>query len=220
METSLHQQLKLHYAPDASQTEVVLGRYRIDAVRDDELIEVQCASLSAIKTKINTLLDRHTVRVVKPIILRTRIAKKKSPKGEITSRRMSPKRGDPLDVFEDLIYFTSVFPHDNLILELALIHVQQIRIPSRRYRRRWQKDYQVADVQLEQIESTVELRSAADLRSLVGIDPKADSFTTEDIASVTGRPRWFAQKIAYVLKHTKAIEPIGRTRAGIIYRAA
>lgn len=220
METSLHQQLKLHYAPDASQTEVVLGRYRIDAVRDDELIEVQCASLSAIKTKINTLLHRHTVRVVKPIIVRTRIAKKKSPKGKITSRRMSPKRGDVLDVFEDLIYFTHVFPHENLILELVLIHVQQIRIPSLSYRRRWRKDYKIQDVQLEQIESTVELRSAADLRQLVGLDPAADSFTTEDIARVTKRPRWFAQKIAYVLKHTKAIEPIGRTRDGILYRAA
>ena len=82
METSLHQQLKLHYAGDASQTEVVVGRYRIDAVRGDELIEVQCASLSAIKAKINALLHRHTVRVVKPVVLRTRIAKKKTPKGK------------------------------------------------------------------------------------------------------------------------------------------
>ena len=220
METTLHQQLKLHYAPDVSQTEVVLGRYRIDAVRDDELIEIQCASLSAIKSKINTLLRRHTVRVVKPVIMRTRIAKKKSPKGKITSRRMSPKRGDALDVFEDLIYFTGVFPHENLTLELALVHVEQVRIPCRRHRRRWRKDYSVQDVQLEHIETTMELRSGADLCQLAGVDRDADSFTTADIARVTGRPRWFAQKIAYVLKHTKAIEPIGRNRTGIIYRAA
>lgn len=220
METSLHQQLKLHYAADASQTEVVVGRYRIDAVRGDELIEVQCASLSAIKSKINALLRRHTVRVVKPVVLRTRIAKKKSPNGKITSRRMSPKRGDTLDVFEDLIYFTRVFPHENLVLEIARVHVEQTRIPCRRHRRRWQKDYRVQDVNLEQIESSLELRSAADLFDLVGLDPDSESFTTEDIARVTGRPRWFAQKIAYVLKHTQAIEPIGRNRSGIQYRAA
>ncbi|MCA9139748.1 MAG: hypothetical protein KDB00_23410 [Planctomycetales bacterium] len=220
METSLHQQLKLHYAADASQTEVVVGRYRIDAIRGDELIEVQCASLSAIKSKINALLRRHTVRVVKPVVLRTRIAKKKSPKGKITSRRMSPKRGDALDVFEDLIYFTRVFPHQNLVLEIAMIHVEQTRIPCRRHRRRWRKDYQVQDVNLEQIESSLELRHPADLLDIVGLDAEAESFTTEDIARVTGRPRWFAQKIAYVLKHTQAIQPIGRNRSGILYRAA
>ncbi|WP_372899669.1 hypothetical protein [Stieleria sp.] len=212
--------MKLHYACDASQTEVVVGRYRIDAVRNDELIEVQCASLSAIKSKINALLNRHTVRVVKPIILRTRIAKKKNARGKVTSRRMSPKRGDTLDLFEDLIYFTRVFPHPNLILELAFLHVEQTRVPGRRHRRRWRKDYRVADVSLEQIESTLELRSAEDLFELVGLDRQTESFTTEDIARVTGRPRWFAQKIAYVLKHTQAIEPIGRNRSGILYRAA
>ena len=31
---------------------------------------------------------------------------------------------------------------------------------------------------------------------------------------------WFAQKIAYVLKHTRAIEQVGRNKSGIIYRAA
>ena len=220
METSLHQQLKLHYAAESSQTEVVVGRYRIDAVRDDELIEIQCASLSAIKPKIKSLLQRHCVRVVKPVILRTRIAKKKTRRSEISSRRMSPKSGHVLDVFDDLIYFTGVFPHQHLTLELPLVHVQQVRIPAQRYRRRWRKDYQVEDISLEKIESTIEIRTSADLLSLVGMSDNDDPFTTEDIARTTGRPRWFAQKIAYVLKHTDAIEAVGRTREGIIYRAA
>lgn len=197
-----------------------MGRYRIDAVRGEELIEVQCASLSAIKVKVRTLLDRHQVRVVKPIIVRTRIAKKKTAKGEVTSRRMSPKRGHVLDVFDDLIYFTRVFPHENLTLELALVQVEQTRVPCRRHRRRWRQDYRVTDVRLEHIETTLELRSAQDLQRLVGLGTDANSFTTEDIARLTGRPRWFAQKIAYVLKHTSAIEAVGRTRGGIVYRAA
>ncbi|MCO8125431.1 hypothetical protein NHH03_27075 [Stieleria sp. TO1_6] len=221
VETSLHQQLKLHYAADQSQTEVVMGRYRIDAIRDDELIEIQCASLSAIKPKIKALVKRHRVRVVKPIVMRTRIAKKKTAKGKIHTRRMSPKRGCVLDLFEDLIYFTKVFPSENLTLEIALVHVEQVRVPDRtRRRRRWQKDYRVEDVKLESIESSIELQTAADLYQLIGLDPSRTPFTTEDIAQATGRPRWFAQKIAYVLKHTTAIQPIGRNRSGILYRAA
>jgi len=120
METTLHHQLKQHYAPDGLNTEVALGRYRIDAVRDDELIEVQCASLSAIRDKCRDLLQRHPLRVVKPVVMRTRIAKIKKPGGPVTSRRLSPKRGNPLDIFEELIYFTRVFPHDNLTIEPEL----------------------------------------------------------------------------------------------------
>ena len=58
METTLHQQLKRCYAQDDDSTEVVLGQYRIDAIRDDELIEVQCASLSAIRDKCRNLLKQ------------------------------------------------------------------------------------------------------------------------------------------------------------------
>ncbi|MGB1817327.1 MAG: hypothetical protein ACPHJ3_18335, partial [Rubripirellula sp.] len=87
METTLHQQLKRRYAQDDDSTEVVLGKYRIDAIRDDELIEVQCASLSAIRDKCRNLLKRHQLRVVKPVVMRTRIAKAKKPGGPVTSRR-------------------------------------------------------------------------------------------------------------------------------------
>ena len=73
METSLHRQLKRRYAGDDDSMEVVVGSYRIDAVRDGELIEVQCASLAAIRAKCQDLLQRHALRVVKPVVLRTRI---------------------------------------------------------------------------------------------------------------------------------------------------
>tara|TARA_R110002049_G_scaffold309268_1_gene519536 strand:- start:51424 stop:52095 length:672 start_codon:yes stop_codon:yes gene_type:complete len=217
METTLHQQLKRCYADGASNTEVTVGRYRIDAVRDDELIEVQCASLSAIRDKSNQLLKRHKLRVVKPVIARTRITKIKKPGGKPTSRRMSPKRGNILDLFEDLIYFTRVFPNPNLVLEVPMIHVEQFRMPAkRRRRRRWGKDYSVHDVQLEQIEHRYEFHEAADLLTLFHL-PEKDDFNTADLAKAIDRPRWVAQQIAYVLRNVGAIETAGRNRSGIRY---
>jgi hypothetical protein len=221
METTLHQQLKHCYAADDSQTEVTLGRFRIDVVRGDELIEIQCASLSAIRDKCRKLLERHRLRVVKPVVLRTRIAKVKRAGGPVTSRRLSPKRGDLLDVFDELIYFTRVFPHRNLTLEIPLLHVEQVRSPeTKRRRRRWHKDYRVDDTRLESIESTVEVRLAKDLLGLIGVPNEEDSFTTADLARWTDRPRWKAQQIAYVLRKTGAIEASDRTRRGIVYNRA
>ena len=220
METSLHQQLKRCYADGEGDTEVVMGRYRIDAVRGDELIEVQCASLSAIRHKCKDLLARHSLRVVKPVIIRTRIAKAKKLGGPVTSRRMSPKRGSVLDLFDDLIYFIRVFPNPNLTLEVPLVHVEQLRVPAKKRRRRWQKDYRVQDVKLESIEATFEIREPSHLLDLIGMGDEQESFNTLDIARVTDRPRWVAQQIAYVLRKTGAIDAVGRNRSGVIYRRA
>ncbi len=220
METSLHQQLKRCYADHEDDTEVVMGSYRIDAIRGDELIEVQCASLAAIRRKCKDLLTRHSLRVVKPVILRTRIAKAKKPGGPVTSRRLSPKRGSVLDLFEDLIYFIRIFPDPNLTLEVPLVHVEQTRVPAKKKRRRWRQDFQIEDVRLESIESTLELREPADLLRLVGLSDQLASFNTQDIAAATDRPRWVAQQIAYVLRKTGAIEAVDRKRSGIVYERA
>ena len=259
METSLHRQLKHRYAGRPSDVEVTVGRYRIDAVRDDELIEVQCASLSAIRDKIRALLERHRVRVVKPVVTRTRIRRLKKSGGPVASRRMSPKRGAAVDVFEDLIYFTRLFPHPNLTIEVVSVQVEQTRVPARR-RRRWHADYRVEDVALEEVLGSVEIRQPADLLSLIpwqgshppdgrpsrdsgsttrnrkvtraeamtrdsDVTPDTDvardsdvSWDTARLAELIERPRWFAQKVAYVLRHTGAVDVAGRGRAGITYR--
>ena len=220
METTLHQQLKHSYADDRSQTEVVMVRYRIDAIRDGELIEVQCASLAAIRDKCQDLLKRHQLRVVKPIVIRTRIAKVKQKGGPITSRRMSPKRGSVLDLFEELIYFTRVFPHPNLTIEVPMVNVEQLRAPAKKRRRRWQKDYKIQDVTLESLEGSIELREPADLLNLLQRPADIETFNTADLAKSIDRSRSTAQLIAYVLRKTGAIDTSGRNRLGIVYRRA
>lgn len=220
METSLHRQLKLHYAGSLADTEVSVGCFRVDAVRDDELIEIQCASLSAIRSKAERLLQRHRLRIVKPVIVRRRITRLAAPGGEQLSRRLSPKRGSIVDLFDELIYFTRVFPHPNLIIEALLIDVEQIRVPRRRRRRRRQPDYLVHDVTLESIQCSHQFRTSGDLLDAIGWRPDASAFNTAQLATVIDRPRWFAQKVAYVLRHAGAIEARDRNRDGVIYGAA
>ena len=125
-----------------------------------------------------------------------------------------------LDVFDELIYFTRVFPHPNLTIEVPMIHVEQLRAPAKKRRRRWGKDCKVEDTRLESIEETIELRHPSDLLDLLNLPSAADSFNTADIASAIDKPRWTAQHIAYVLRKTGAIDQTGRTRAGITYARA
>jgi len=184
------------------------------------LIEVQCASLSAIRDKCHNLLKRHQLRVVKPVVMRTRIAKAKKLGGPVTSRRLSPKRGNLLELFDELIYFTRVFPHPNLVIEVPLIEIEQLRLPGKKRKRRWHKDFKVGDVRLETIQRSLELRTPADLLALLNMPSTVENFNTADLATIIDRPRWHAQQIAYVLRKTGAIDSKGRDRSGIIYQRA
>jgi hypothetical protein len=222
METTLHRQLKQAYAASPSNLEVKFGEFRIDAIRSDELIEIQCASLSALRSKAQRLLDVNPLRIVKPIYGRTRITRLDQREGKVVSRRLSPKRGEWVDFFDELIYFTRVFPHPNLTIELVMVDVEQIRIP-RTTKKRWRRnhsDYQVQDIRLESIVETYELKTSTDLLRLIDWPSGDIQWTTESIAKRLSRPRWFAQKVAYVLKHVGAIRSTARNRSGIVYIAA
>jgi hypothetical protein len=119
METSLHRELKRLYAGPTARTEVVLDNYRIDAVSRGQLIEIQHGSLAAIRDKIRKLVENHRVLVVKPIVRQKLLVKQAAADGPALSRRLSPKRGALLDIFEELVYFTRVFPHPRLSAAVA-----------------------------------------------------------------------------------------------------
>jgi hypothetical protein len=216
----LHRELKRLYAGPAAQTEVVLDKYRIDAIADGTLIEIQHGSLAAIRDKIRKLLESHPVLVVKPIVARKVLVKQHDREGEVHSRRTSPKRGTLLDIFDDLVYFTRVFPHPRLTLEVVLVEVEEWRYPGHGRRRRWRRgDHVVADQKLVSVGASTRLRAAKDLISLVpGKLPR--EFHTGHLAERADVPRHVAQRIAYCLREMRAVEQVGKTGNALLYRVA
>ena len=220
METSLHRQLKSIYAGQPEAVEMRLGKFRIDAVRGNQLIEVQHGSLGAIRSKIQTLLTRHEVLVVKPLIVRKTLIQTAVPMGPEVSRRKSPKTANWLSLFEELVYFTSVFPHRNLTLEFILVEVEEIRRPGHGKRRRWRKnDYIVDDQRLVQVTDTLQFRTCQDL---LGLLPKdlPQPFHTGHLAQSLTIKRHIAQRIAYCLRKTGATTLCGKEGNALLYKTA
>lgn len=210
MESSLHRQLKAEYAGPQARQEVRLGRWRIDAVVDERLIEVQHASLAAIRDKIQSLLAEHSVLVVKPIVARRRIVKLASLEGPVRERRLSPKQGTLLELFQELVHFTRVFPHPRLCLEVLLVETEEHRYPGHGRRRRWRKsDYEVADERLLAIRSRLRLERAEDLLQLLPQRPPR-TFDSAQLAAAIDRPRWVAQQVAYCLRNMGAAREVGK----------
>ncbi len=217
METSLHRALKHHYAGADGRIEVKLGNYRIDVVRSDELVEIQHAPLAAIRDKVATLLLDHRVLVVKPIVVTKHLVKRSRKRGPVTDRRVSPKRGRLLDIFDDLVHFTGVFPHARLALEILLIDIEEWRYPGHgRRRRRRANAYQIEDQKLVGIREAHRFTTATDLMRLVPTDI-SEPFNTATLAEALGVARWVAQQIAYCLRKTGGARVVGRRRTGLLY---
>jgi hypothetical protein len=217
METSLHRQLKAHYAGADGLQEVVCDGYRIDAVRAGELVEIQHASLAAIRDKVRRLLRSHRVRVVKPIVANKLLVKLDARGGREVSRRRSPKRGVLLDVFDELVYFTRVFPHKRLTFEVLLVNVEERRYPGRgKRRRRRDNDFQIEDQCLAEIVASHAFATTADLLRLLPRRLPAE-FHTAHLAERLKTPRWTAQRIAYCLREMKAVRVVGKQGNAILY---
>lgn len=221
METSLHRQLKAHYAGMEGRQEVVCRGYRIDAVCGDELVEIQHGSLVAIRDKIRRLLRQHRVRVVKPIVANKVLVKLDGRGGCELSRRRSPKRGALLDLFDELVYFTRVFPHERLTLEALLVDVEERRYPGcgKRRRRRPERDFQVEDQVLTRIVAAHTFATTGDLLRLL---PKRlpPEFHTGHLAERLKAPRWTAQRMAYCLREMGAVTIAGKKGNAILYAKA
>jgi hypothetical protein len=218
METSLHRQLKQHYAAQGAQCEVVLAGYRIDAVVDGRLIEIQHGSLAAIRDKIAALLVKHKVTVVKPIVATKQLVKLDKRGGSEISRRLSPKRGRVLDIFDELVYFTRVFPHKRLTLEVALVEVEELRYPGHgRRRRRRENDFQIDDQRLVRIAETHTFRTLGDLRRLLPTEIPV-TFHTGHLATAMKVSRGIAQRITYCLRETGGVRVVGKEGNAILYR--
>lgn len=222
METSLHRSLKSQYADSDADTEVRFGQYRIDAVRDGMFIEVQCAPLASIRDKIRDLSSQQPVRIIKPVVGRRYIVRQDTATGPIVSRRLSPKRGTILELFDELVYWTRVFPHPNVILEVPIIDVEEWRLPPQRSkrRRRWKQAFTVKDVVLLQTNDTTVFRTAIDLIHVVRLTHLKQPFDTAELAKHLGVARFKAQRIAYVLRQMGAIEMTGKRGNALEYALA
>lgn len=215
METSLHRELKEFYCDDAAAREVTVRGYRIDAVVAGTLIEIQQASLAALRCKSKVLLETHRVTIVKPLCALKTIIRLKRKKGAVASKRSSPRHETVYHVFQELVHFVDVFPHPGLVLEVLLTEQEETRIPKRK---RWfrAKDFTVVDRRLVAVRGRHVFQTAADLCGLLP-DGLEETFTTADIARLAKIPRWLAQKMAYCLRRTGGIVVAGKRRNAVVY---
>lgn len=214
-ESHLHAALKEWCAEPGDEFEVAVGAFVVDIVRGDRLIEIQTGGFSAMKRKLETMLDEHRIHIVFPVAARKWIVRGPHA-GEPSSRRRSPRRGSVHDVFAELVSFPWLIDHPNLTLEVLLTDQEEVRrFDGNRSRRR--KGWAVVERRLLGVTGRLLIESPDDLTDLLpGELP--DPFTTGDLATAIGRPRRIGQQMAYCLREAGAIELAGKQRNALLYR--
>ena len=213
-EKSLHADLKAWLAQPGDEVEVPLDGFVIDIVRGGTLLEIQTRHLYAMKRKLDRLLPHHPVHIFYPIAAEKWIVRETAVSLPI-SRRKSPKRGQPADVFAELVRLTGYLTHPNLTLHLLLTQEEEIWRDDGQgsWRRgRWSRH----DRRLLAVIGQVTLAGSADYLAL--LPPHLpDPFTNQQLAeAVPCRPA-LAQKISYTLRHIEAITLAGKAGNAHLY---
>ena len=213
-ETHLHAAVKRWLAEPGDEFEVPVDNFVVDIVRGGTLIEIQTRGFSSMRTKLDSLLDRHPMIIVHPIAQRKWIVK--GPHGGAPpSRRKSPKAGSVYDVFSELVSFPSLADHPNLSIEVLLTDEEEVRRfdGNRSWRRR---GWAVVERRLLDVTERIEFGTPRDWLALLPVDLPVP-FTTADLSSAIARPRRNAQQMAYCLREMGMLEVVGKEGNALEY---
>ena len=215
-EKPLHASLKRWYALPGDGVEVRVDGYVIDLVRGDLLIEVQTRGFASLKPKVTALLGLgHRIRIVHPIPIDKWIVKVDTD-GTVLSRRRSPRHGNAIDIFAELVSFPGLLANPLLEVEVLLTIEEEYRchVPDQSWRR---KGWTIIERRLIEVVDTLHLGLIEDLARLLPVD-LPETFTTGDLAVKLGRPRRAAQQMAYCLRNVGAIVVVGKDNNAVVYR--
>jgi hypothetical protein len=206
-EKSLHAALKNWLSQPGDQQEVRVDGFVIDLVRGADLIEIQTRHLGAMKRKLAKLLPHHPIQLVHPIAAEKWIVRQTAD-GQPISRRKSPKRGQLVDIFAEIVRIPHLLAHPNLTVTVLLTQQEEIwRDDGQGSWRR--KRWSVYDNLLLDVVGQHSFESATDWLTLLPQE-LPQPFTNRDLTAALKCRANLAQKTTYTLRHAGLIEVVGK----------
>lgn len=211
-EKLLHAVLKTYIEPDEDYHEVRIGRFIADIARENEVTEIQTASVYRIRKKLEHLLEYNNVTLVYPVIEKRYIVRINEDTGKIVSERLSSRRGKPIEAFNELYSIKDFLLRDNFFLWFPEIDVSDIRSEIKGRNRRGTK---LQCVPRRLTGATYISNKCGYLQLLPNLP---DEFTTADIAFIARCNIKTAQCAANVLNSIGIFEKTGMKGKSFVYK--
>ncbi len=175
-ESQLHKTLKTFYLTQNTEAlaEQQIGKYIVDIyTKEGGVIEIQTASLSHLKSKIQYFIEhKKNITVVYPLV-RQKYIETYSVNKELKSRRKSPSKKSIYSIFRELTSLTDFLENEYFYLHIVEVAITEERIctvspvQSANKRRRFYKNWLKTGKRLEEIGKTTILHSKKDYLSLL-----------------------------------------------------
>ena len=214
-ESSLHSAIKEWYSLPRDKFEVKISQYVADIVRGDLIVEIQTMNFSAIKKKLETLVQKHKVRLVYPIAERKCIVHI-DKSGKVVSRRKSPSKGKLTDLFRELVRVPELIKEVNFSLEVLLIDEEEIRIDDGRgnWRRRGAS---IKDRKLVGVNTRILFENSIDFLKLLP-EELHETFTNKELANSKKVSVRTAQQITYCFRRSGLIRVIEQRGKELVFQ--
>lgn len=214
-ESSLHAALKISYAQPGDTLECKLENYVVDIAQEDRIIEIQTKNLYAMKEKLDSLSREHEVLVVYPIS-EEKYINRLNGSHEPVSRKKSPKKGRPMDVFGEMMRCPKLLEAEKVSLEIVMVKEEEVRCEDGKgsWRR---KGVSIIDRRLLEVGKKMQYHSTRDLLTLLPEDI-AQPFTNKMLAEQAGITTALARKATYCLKKAGVIEEVDKKGNELYFR--
>lgn len=134
-EKTVHQIMKLYYAPNEDYHEVPVNGYIADIYTGKEIIEIQNGNFNKMRDKLKAFLPEYDVTIVYPIPHNRWLLWLDEESGEISSKRKSPRIGSGYTAFSELYKIKSFLNDPHLHFRFPLLDMEEYRLLNG-----WSKD--------------------------------------------------------------------------------
>lgn len=214
-ESSLHAALKAWYTQPGDCLETPVGGFIVDIRRGELLIEIQTRNFSALKGKLIRLLGTHPLRLAHPIPQEKWIVRVAADGQTQISRRKSPKRGRPEQLFTELVRIAPLLTHPNLSVEVLFTREEEIWRDDGRGS--WRRNgWSISERRLLEVVDRRLLTVPDDYRAFLP-SGLPQPFTMRDLSLALGLLPSLAGKMIYCLRAMEVVALAGKRGRARMY---
>ena len=207
-EKTLHAVLKAMIDEDSTHHEQKIGPFVADVFDGERITEIQTRQFNTMRSKLEAFLPVVPVTIVYPMASRKWLVWLDPLTGEATTRRLSPKKANPIEVVLELYKISAFLDHPRLRITVALLEMEEQRWLSG-----WSEDKKKGSRRHERIplklDGVVTLSQPSDYLKLLPAD-LPETFTSAQLAKLAKISLRTAQTALRILERLGQIESIGK----------